>query len=124
MIWLVIRSWLLLIRIAILLRSEGLAGVQRALRKQKVRQHATSVGSEVAVCRAVDIASVFYLKPVLCLQRSAVASIMLRRCGHGAEMVIGAQVCPLKSHAWVEIGHVVVNDKPYMREIYREMVRC
>jgi hypothetical protein len=39
-------------------------------------------------------------------------------------MVIGAQILPFRSHAWVEIGGVVVNDKPYMPDIYRFLERC
>jgi hypothetical protein len=39
-------------------------------------------------------------------------------------MVIGAQVRPFKSHAWVEIERTVVNDKPYMLEMYQQLERC
>jgi hypothetical protein len=39
-------------------------------------------------------------------------------------MVTGAQILPFESHAWVEIGGVVVNDKPYMHEIYQVFERC
>jgi hypothetical protein len=39
-------------------------------------------------------------------------------------MVIGAQVLPFKSHAWVEVDGRVVNDKPYIPEIYRVLERC
>jgi len=48
----------------------------------------------------------------------------LRRHGLRAEMVIGAQMLPFKSHAWVEVGGIVVNDKPYIREIYQVLERC
>jgi hypothetical protein len=39
-------------------------------------------------------------------------------------MVIGAQMLPFKSHAWVEIGGSIVNDKPYMLDIYQVLERC
>jgi len=61
---------------------------------------------------------------VLCLQRSAATTMLLRRHGAAAEMVIGAQVLPFKSHAWVEVDRVIVNDKPYIKEIYQELERC
>jgi hypothetical protein len=61
---------------------------------------------------------------VMCLQRSAATTLLLRRHGFKAEMVIGAQILPFRSHAWVEIGGVVVNDKPYMPDIYRFLERC
>jgi hypothetical protein len=39
-------------------------------------------------------------------------------------MVLGAQMLPFKSHAWVEVDGIVVNDKPYMLEIYQVLERC
>jgi hypothetical protein len=49
---------------------------------------------------------------------------LLKQCGVAAEMVIGAQQLPFKSHAWVEVDGSVVNDKPYMREMYAIVDRC
>jgi hypothetical protein len=72
----------------------------------------------------MDYACVFYVKRVLCLQRSAATTILLRRYGWSAEMVIGAQILPFKSHAWCEIKGEVVNDKPYMKDIYQVLERC
>jgi hypothetical protein len=31
---------------------------------------------------------------------------------------------PFKSHAWVELDGKVINDKPYMLEMYRPLERC
>jgi len=76
------------------------------------------------ICRAVAYACIWYLKPVLCLQRSTVAVALLRRYGIHAEMVIGAQRVPLKAHAWVEVGGRVVNDKPEVQHEYLVMERC
>jgi hypothetical protein len=42
----------------------------------------------------------------------------------GAEMVIGAQLLPFQSHAWVEINGEVANDKPYITEIFEVLERC
>jgi hypothetical protein len=39
-------------------------------------------------------------------------------------MVIGAELVPFRSHAWVEVGGEIVNDKPYMLDIYRVLERC
>lgn len=75
-------------------------------------------------CAAVDMASIWYWKEVLCLQRSAAAACLLRRCGVRAEMLIGAQRIPFKAHAWVEVEGRVVNDRPYVREIYAVLDRC
>jgi hypothetical protein len=76
------------------------------------------------LCHAMDLACILYFKPVRCLQRAAATTMLLRRYGWAAEMVIGAQVLPFKSHAWVEIDASVINDKPYMLDIYRVLKRC
>lgn len=77
-----------------------------------------------AICSAVDLASIWYWKTVPCLQRSAAAVCLLRRHGLCAQMVIGVQQLPFKAHAWVEVDGQVVNDKPYMPEIYAVLDRC
>ena len=76
------------------------------------------------VCRAVDMARIWYWKEVLCLQRSATTVCLLRRVGVPAQMVVGVQQTPFKSHAWVEVEGHVVNDKPYMRDLYTVLDVC
>lgn len=70
------------------------------------------------ICAAVDMAGIWYWKQVQCLQRSAATTCLLKRHGVAAQMILGAQQMPFKAHAWVEIDGRVVNDKPYMREMY------
>ena len=72
----------------------------------------------------MDCACVLYVKPVLCLQRSSATTLLLRRYGWKAEMVIGVQLMPFKSHAWVEVEGIVVNDKPYIPNLYQVLERC
>jgi hypothetical protein len=125
MIGLVLRSWSSLLYFDFVLRFRGLPRVHGVVRNQRVHSfHETAGPPPSKLCRAVDLACVFYFKQVLCLQRSAVTTVLLRRYGWEAEMVIGAHVRPFKSHAWVEIGRSVVNDKPYMLELYQELERC
>src|SRR4029453_14994028 len=57
-------------------------------------------------------ACVWDVKRAGCLQRSVVATWMLRRHGYPAEMVIGCRPLPFESHAWVEITGRIVNDLP------------
>lgn len=76
------------------------------------------------VCAAVDLACIWYWKQVRCLQRSAATTCLLRDCGIPARMVIGVQQIPFKAHAWVEVNGRVVNDKPYMREVYTALETC
>ena len=76
------------------------------------------------VCSAIDMACIWYWKEALCLQRSAATTCLLRRYGVSAQMVIGAQQLPFKAHAWVEVDGRVVNDRPYMPEVYAVLDRC
>jgi transglutaminase superfamily protein len=70
------------------------------------------------VCSAIDHACIWYWKRVLCLQRSAATTSLLREIGIAAELVIGVQQTPFKAHAWVEVDGRPVNDKPYIPQIY------
>jgi len=76
------------------------------------------------ICSAIDMACIWYWKEALCLQRSAATTCLLRSYGVPAKLVLGAQHVPFKAHAWVEINGQVVNDKPYMLEIYAVLDRC
>jgi hypothetical protein len=122
---LVLECWLLLLYFEFVMRFRGFKTLHDLVRSQKVRAFPapTQCTTEI-LCRAVDLACVFYFKQVLCLQRSAVAAVLLRRKGWQAEMVIGVQIFPFKSHAWVEVQGTVVNDKPYMSDMYRTLERC
>src|SRR6266849_9259671 len=121
----VIESWLLLLFFEFTMWWRGFPAVCRLVRKHPVRSLAASDRfPRKDLCRAMDLACVFYFKTVMCLQRSAATTLLLRRYGWSAEMVTGAQILPFKSHAWVEIEGVVVNDKPYVVDIYHELERC
>jgi len=122
--WLVVRAYLHLLWIDVLLVSRGFPAVYRKLSRTPRRTNASSNWTEAELCHAIDLACVFYFKPVLCLGRSAAATIVLRESGFAAEMVIGAQSCPFRAHAWVEIGGRVANDKPYIPELYAVLDRC
>lgn len=125
MMRLVLRSWVSLLYFDLILRIRGLAQIHDIVRNQEVCSFQRASTPPVSkLSHAVDLACVFYFKQVLCLQRSAATTVLLRRHGWKAEMVIGAQVRPFKSHAWVEIERSVVNDKPYMPEMYQELERC
>jgi hypothetical protein len=95
----------------------------------RVRSYPTGIKTEAAgaverICSAVDMACIWYWKEALCLQRSAATACLLKRYGIPAQLVIGAQQMPFKAHAWVEVGSRVVNDKPYVPEIYAVLDRC
>jgi hypothetical protein len=117
-------SYALLIRLEIFLCFRNLQSLHELVRAARVRGRAKNIGPIVRdVCHAIDLACVFYPKRVLCLQRSVATTLLLRSSGVRAEMVIGAQLLPFRSHAWVEVDGIVVNDKPYMPEIYQPLDR-
>jgi hypothetical protein len=121
----IIKAWLLLLLVEYITRFRGFNALHMAVKNQKLcpnrRDAAPSIETLIV---AMDYACVFYFKPVLCLQRSAATAVQLRHHGHNAEMVIGVQLLPFKSHAWVEVGPNIVNDKPYVRDIYQTLDRC
>ena len=122
---LVLESWLLLLRFEWIMGRGDFRDLYRSVRDEPVRaiRHAT-LAQRQDLCHAMDLACVLYFKRVLCLQRSAATTLLLRRHGLVTEMVLGAQMLPFKSHAWCESDGSVVNDKPYMREIYAVLERC
>ncbi len=122
---LVFESWLLLLHFEWIMRFSAFDTLRKRVERQPVRAMAsTRLVSKEQLCAAMDLACVFYPKHVLCLQRSAATTVLLRRHGWSAEMVIGAQVLPFQAHAWVEVDRTVVNDRPYVTEIFQPLERC
>jgi hypothetical protein len=73
---------------------------------------------EKAICDAVLLATCFYWKPVLCLQRAVCTVRLLRRYGIHARLVIGYRPSPFFSHAWVEVdGRVVYGSPAYQKRL-------
>jgi Transglutaminase-like superfamily len=122
---LVILSWMFLMYFDFIMKFRDLKALRNVLRRRHARSSSDlSAPSNEQLCRAMDYACVFYFKKVLCLQRSAATTVLLRRYGRDANMITGAQILPFRSHAWVEIQGSVVNDKPYMRDIYQVLDQC
>jgi hypothetical protein len=122
---LVLEAWLLLFYFEFVMRFREFRVLYRIVRDQPVNRKTPKVAVPAeTLCRAIDLACVFYFKQVLCLQRSAATTRLLRRYGWGAEMVIGTQLLPFRSHSWCELNGLVVNDKPYIGEIYSVLERC
>jgi len=73
------------------------------------------------ICTAVERACVWYPKKAVCLQRSAVTACLLKSIGIRAELIVGARVMPMVSHAWVEVDGSVINDHPKVKNVFRPM---
>lgn len=94
----------------------GFQKIHRQVATQRVTAIAAVPGMESAICDAVSLAGCFYWRPVLCLQRSYAAAILLRKYGIEGRLVIGYRPAPFFSHAWVEVHGRVVNDSSGYKE--------
>lgn len=121
---LVIRAYLKLIYFDIYLARGNFAALHAKVKSHDVGKASASHDTVQKICAAVDMACIWYWKEVLCLQRSAATACLLRRYGVPAQMMIGAQQRPFRAHAWVEVNGRVVNDKPYVREMYAVLDHC
>jgi hypothetical protein len=121
---LVIKAYLKLIYFDFFLLRNNFSALHERVRRCPNRLHEPAPDTTGKICSAVDMACIWYPKPVLCLQRSAATACLLKKYGVPAQMIIGAQHMPFKAHAWVEVNGQVVNDKPYTREIYAVLDRC
>ena len=114
-----------LLRLEYFVLRKNFGGIHKRVRTARLQNRCLDVAiTEDQLCHAIDVAAALYFKNVLCLQRSAAAARLLKKHGFPAEMVIGVQQLPFLAHAWVEVAGRVVNDKPYMSEIYSVLARC
>ncbi len=124
MFFLVLRSYIALIRFDLYLARGNFPGLYDAVRRVPVRTADVQEATAGRICSAVDLACIWYWKPVLCLQRSATTACLLKQHGVPAELVIGAQHMPFCAHAWVEVDGRVVNDNEYTKDMYAVLDRC
>ncbi len=75
------------------------------------------------ICDAVAEACIWYVRRVRCLQRSTIATWLLRLHGVPAELVVGCRAAPVRSHAWVEVGGRIVNDRPQYQKFFQVLER-
>lgn len=124
MLFLIFRAYMALIRFDLFLSRGNFQGLYDTVRRRPCLSMKFDTEVVTQVCSAVDLACIWYWKHVLCLQRSAVATCLLRDNGVPAQLVIGAQQMPFRAHAWVEVDGRVVNDNSYTNEIYLVLDRC
>jgi hypothetical protein len=120
---LALRAYCMLVYFDAFLSLGKFSSVCRHVRDYPVHPRSTSIDVR-QICDAVDLASIWYWKKVLCLQRSTATTCLLRTYGIPAQLVIGAQQIPFRAHAWVEVAGQVVNDKPYTPEMFAVLDRC
>ncbi len=115
-------AWLGLIAFDLALFA-GFSRVHARLRRHCPRRRSPSWAAADDIIWAVDEACVWYVKRAACLQRSAIATWLLRRHGVAAELVIGCRPLPFESHAWVEVDGHIVNDQPQYRKYFSVLDR-
>jgi hypothetical protein len=115
---LVLRALYEIARYEVVLSLLGSGSILSQLKRQSVTARAASAELEKAICDAVLLATCFYWKPVLCLQRAVCTVRVLRRHGIQARLVIGYRPSPFFSHAWVEVdGRVIYGSAAYQKRL-------
>ena len=104
-------------------RNPSFSALHELVRTAPVRPSEPPPDAIERVKAAIDEACVWYPRRAVCLQRSVVAVMLLRRLGVHAQLVYGVQQLPFKAHAWVEVAGSVVNDRPEVRQEYCVMER-
>ena len=124
MTFLVLRAYLKLIDFDLDLARGDFQSLYKKVRAYPIERMLAPSDAVEQIRSAVDMACIWYWKEVLCLQQSAATACLLKQHGVPARLLIGAQQTPFKAHAWVEVDGRVINDKPYMREMYVVLDQC
>jgi Transglutaminase-like superfamily len=122
--WIIWRAYRELLGMEYSLLREDFPAIYDKVRNTPVVSRPHRTISVQQICHGIDLAAALYFKQALCLQRSAATACLLKKYGFPAELVIGVQQLPFLAHAWVELEGRVVNDKPYISEMYSVLSRC
>jgi len=116
--WLIFGALYEIARYEVIVALLGSGHILSQLKRQSIAARPTSRELEQAICDAVLLATCFYWKPVLCLQRAVCTVRLLRRHGIVARLVIGYRPSPFFSHAWVEVdGRVAYGSPAYQKRL-------
>lgn len=107
----------LLVWVDIALRTRGFRAVRRLLARRPAVIAGRTIGVD-EVCEAVNFACGLSLAPPLCLRRSILTALMLRRKGVPASLVLGITPLGGRGHAWVEVDGRIVNDRFFTASDY------
>jgi hypothetical protein len=125
MTWcLTIKASLLLLYVDVVMRRHGFPKLYDGVRRSQVNRSRRTVCDAGALSHIMDVACVLYFNQVLCLQRSAALTLLMRRYGFEAKLVVGTQLFPFLAHAWVEWNGDVVNDSADRVQHFHVLERC
>ena len=116
---------ILLTSVDALLKFGGFSTLHELVKRWELRRSGSDAAEMIAGgCATVEKACVWHPKQKLCLQKSAVATCLLRSLGVPAEMVIGVHKMPFYGHSWVEVDGTVVNDHKNVQTFFQVISRC
>lgn len=105
------------------MRTGGMPALRRRLARHPLAPPAVDPARAWRIVEQTQRATALYVKKAWCLQRSTACAGLLRAAGVPAEVVIGVVPVPFAAHAWVEIGHHVVNDHASRTDYFTEIDR-
>jgi len=108
----------------VILKIGGFRTLHLTVKRWKVGRSSPHANTIEDGCETVERACVWHPKQKLCLQKSAVATCLLRSLGIPAEMVIGVHKMPFYGHCWVEVDSRVVNDHKNVQTFFHVLSRC
>ena len=118
-------AWLGLVLADLVLGLSGFRRFHGFLSRVHVRgPERDSMALAIALSQVVDGAAGFYFKRAWCLQRSAVAMVLMRLYGVPAKLAIGVHRVPFQAHAWVELRGRVINDRPWLPQAFTVIESC
>lgn len=109
-------SVFLLILIDLLLKFGSFVSLYALVENWPVRYGYDGADTLPQILDDLTTAQAIYPKQAMCLQRSAVATCILRGSGIRAQMIIGCQRHPFIVHAWTEVDEIVVNDRQSVKQ--------
>jgi len=120
----IVEAYVQLLAYDLFMWRHDLAALHHQIKTFPTRETSPKPVSAELVTASFNVASAFYPKQALCLQRSAVLVKMLRRRGVRARLMIGAQKLPFRAHAWVQVDGVVIDDRLASSETFMVLEVC
>lgn len=98
-----LRAFLLLLICHVKIRVGQFGAVRRWVADCPVSSRQPHLDSISLAVYVVNRAAAFFPRQSVCLSRAAVITILLRKLGFPAAMIIGVRRLPFASHAWVAL---------------------
>lgn len=94
----------------IVLKLGKIAGIRRLVRGIPTKRILSRTANVDHIIRIFNVAALSYVRSVMCIQRSAALTCLLRLHGIPASFIIGCRTMPFLAHAWVEVEGQPINE--------------